>query len=119
MGVSEGPPVPGRRGGVAVAWAIRGGAVCKSPRGLAKPFGTALAICYYRERKKPAGERDPFFMEGGKGYEALEHLRDLAHFLSENYGVDTVYCAECGELVDDAQEVAEHEGVHAACDPAS
>lgn len=80
---------------------------------------TALAILYYRERKKPEEERDPFLVEGGQGFNALEHLRDLAYYLAENFGVSNLYCAECGELIEDGGEALEYEGFHAACGEAS
>ena len=77
----------------------------------------ALAILHWRERKKPEEERDEFLMEGGQGFNALEHLRDLAYYLADNFGVSNTYCAECGELIADGGEALEHEGFHTACDP--
>ena len=56
-------------------------------------------------------------MEGGHGFNALEHLRDVAYYLADNFGVSNTYCAECGELIEDGGEAPEHEGFHAACDP--
>ena len=57
-----------------------------------------------------------FLEEGQQGGEALDHLRDVLHDISEQHGVQAVFCARCGGLVtgeDDPEEI--EDGAHAQC----
>lgn len=57
-----------------------------------------------------------FLMEGQQGGEALDHLRDVLHDISEQHGVHAVFCARCGGLVtgeDDPEEIEDE--AHAQC----
>ena len=40
-----------------------------------------------------------FLTEGRQGGEALDHLRDVLHDISEQHGVQAVFCVRCGGLV--------------------
>ncbi len=57
-----------------------------------------------------------FLMAGQQGGEALDHLRDVLHDVSEQHGVQAVFCVRCGGLVtgEDSPEEIEDEA-HAEC----
>lgn len=57
-----------------------------------------------------------FLMEGQQGGEALDHLRDVLHDISEQHGVQAVFCVRCGGLVtgEGAPDEIEDEA-HARC----
>lgn len=45
-----------------------------------------------------------FLMSGQQGGEALDHLRDVLHDISEQHGVQAVFRVRCGGLVSSAGE---------------
>ena len=57
-----------------------------------------------------------FLMEGQQGAEALDHLRDVLHDISEQHGVEALFCLRCRGLVtgESGPEEIEHEA-HAEC----
>lgn len=57
-----------------------------------------------------------FLEEGRQGGEALEHLRDVLHDISEQHSVYAVFCVRCGGLVtgEDGPEEIDDEA-HAEC----
>ena len=59
-----------------------------------------------------------FLTEGRQGGEALDHLRDVLHDISEQHGVQAVFCARCGGLVtgeDDPEEIEDEAHAGFAC----
>lgn len=55
--------------------------------------------------------------EPGQGAEALDHLRDVLHDLSEQTGAESLYCVFCGQLVSSVEHSMEEieDEAHHSC----